>query len=337
MTISASGILEKLASTITQSNDLEELVRPFLEILEEVTGLESTYLTRIDRGEGLQHIVFAHNTKTQRLNISEGLTVDWADTLCKRALDEHRPFSDDVSECWADSQAARDLGIRTYLSVPIRIGEGELFGTLCGASGARVHVSSESERLLALLAKLIARQLERDLLLEQLKKENIAYSRQALLDPLTGIPNRRALLQELKRSLANSLRSGQALNLAFIDLDGFKSINDQYGHDEGDRFLIQIAQRLTSNVRSGDFLARYGGDEFIVFGPVSETDPERARRAFRERLEQATVGTFDLNGESFFYQGASVGVVTSNNEDRDCEALVARGDHEMYRVKKSRR
>lgn len=336
MTMSANGILDRLAVTVTESTNIEGLVRPFLEILEEVTGLESTYLTRIDQVAGLQHILFSHNTKTQLLNIPEGLSVDWEDTLCKRALDEKRPFSDNVAECWGDSEAARALGIGTYLSEPIRIGEGQLYGTLCGASGSRVNVSPEAGRLLSMLAKLIARQLERDLLIEQLQRENLVYSQQALSDPLTGIPNRRALLQELTRGLAYSRRSGKALHLAFIDLDGFKAINDRYGHDEGDRFLIQIAQRLTAEMRDSDFVARYGGDEFVVFGPASAPDLEESRQVIRKRLEKLTAGTFNLNGEDILYPGASVGVVTSNADERDCEALIARADHEMYLVKQSR-
>lgn len=337
MTKSMGGILDRLATTISNSNDLEELVRPFLEILQEVTGLESTYLTRIDEGQGLQHILFAHNTRTQRLEIPEGLSVDWKDTLCKRALDEQRPFSDEVASCWGDSQAAANLGITTYLSEPVRVGDGELFGTLCGASGSRVHVSVEARRLLAMLAKLIARQLERDRLMDQLQSENLAYSRQALSDPLTGIPNRRALMQELGRSLAGAARTGVPIYLAFIDLDGFKAINDDHGHDAGDRFLIQVAQKLSQGLRDCDSVGRHGGDEFLVFGPVGPSDLEESRQAIHRRLEELTTGIFYLNGEEFFYPGASIGVVTSFAEERDCEEIIARADSAMYRVKKSRR
>lgn len=337
MTANISSVLDKLATTISDSTDLEDLVRPFLEILEEVTGLESTYLTRIDEVEGLQHILFARNTKSQQLEIPEGLSVDWADTLCKRALDEQRPFSDDVASCWGDSKAAKALGISTYLSEPVRVGEGELFGTLCGASSSRIDVDAESRRLLSMLARLIARQLERDRLMARLQKENLAYSQQALLDPLTGIPNRRALMQELARALANARRSGIPLHLAFIDLDHFKRINDDFGHDAGDRFLIQIAQRLAAGLRDGDFVARYGGDEFLVFGPAYAVDLENSEKRFRERLEELTSGLFLLNDDDFSYAGPSAGVVTSATDESKAEALIARADAVMYQVKQSRR
>lgn len=336
MTADLSGVLDRLAVTISDSTGLEELVRPFLDILEDVTGLESTYLTRIDEAESLQHIVFSHNTKTQRLNIPEGLSVDWADTLCKRALDEQIPFSDDVANCWGDSQAARELGISTYLSEPVRVGEGELFGTLCGASGSRVLVTAEARRLLSMLAKLIARQIERDRLLERLQKENLAYSQQALTDPLTGIPNRRALMQELARALAGARRAAAPLQLAFIDLDGFKKINDRYGHDAGDRFLMQFAQKLTGGLRGSDFVARHGGDEFVVFGPGAGAELDDCREAVLKRLEEITTGTYRLVDEDIYYAGPSIGVVTSLPGEADPAEFIARADAVMYRVKKSR-
>lgn len=330
-------ILNRLAETINGSNDLEQLVRPFLEILEEVTGLESTYLTRVDKAEGLQHILFARNTQVRKFEIPEGLAVEWEDTLCKRALDEQRPYSDDVDSCWGDSQAAKALGIRTYLSEPVRIGDGELFGTLCGASGSSLGVSVEARRLLTMLAKLIARQLERDSLMEKLERENIAFSQQALLDPLTGIPNRRALMQELARALAGAQRTGISLFVAFIDLDGFKSINDLYGHDAGDRFLIQFTQKLKDGLRDADFISRYGGDEFVAFGPANASDLDEGRQLFCERLRELTAGTYLLNGEEFWYPGASVGVVTSAADEKDSETLIARADSAMYLIKKARR
>lgn len=337
MKVQSDEILEKLAITIADSNDLEQLVRPFLELLEEITGLESTYLTRIDEAEGLQHILFARNTQAQKFEIPEGLSVPWEDTLCKRALDEQRPYSDDVAGCWGDSQAAKALGIRTYLSEPIRIGEGKLFGTLCGASGSSIGVSIEARRMLSMLARIIARQLERDFLMEKLERENLVLSHQALLDPLTGVPNRRALMQELARALAGAQRTGTSLFVAFIDLDGFKSINDQYGHDAGDRFLIQFAQKLKSGLRDADFISRYGGDEFVVFGPANTSNLDEDRLLFGERLRQLTAGTFMLNEHEYFYPGASVGVVTSRAYEKDNESLLARADAAMYCIKKSRR
>ena len=329
------AILDKLATVVAETDDVESLVRPLLDLLEAVTGLESTYVTAIDLINSTQHIIFARNIK--ELTIPEGLSVPWDDTLCKRALEEGRAYTDDVAACWGDSDAARLLGITTYLSTPIRVGSNELYGTLCGASASRVPVSAEARRLLTMFATLIARQIERERLLAQLRQENKIYSEHALLDPLTGVANRRALTRELERALANARRSGTEIHVAFIDLDGFKAINDQRGHDAGDRFLMQIASALHSGMRDGDFVARHGGDEFVFFGMAGSDDHPQSRRVLQSRLENLTRGSFTLGEQRIDYAGASVGVVTSTAQREDCESLIARADAAMYAVKRQRR
>lgn len=328
-------LLNKLASVVSESDDLESLVRPLLELLEAITGLESTYLTTIDLELNVQQVVFSRNT--QALNIPEGLKVPWGDTLCKRALDEGRGYVDDVPGCWGDSGAARELGITTYLSEPVHVAAGELYGTLCGASRSKVHVQSETRRVLQMFSQLIARQVERERLLAQLKDENREYKRHALSDPLTGIPNRRALTSELDRALANADRAKSAVHVAFIDLDRFKAINDKYGHDAGDRFLIAIARTLLGGMRNGDFVARYGGDEFVVFGPAMSASYEVSRAAIRDRIERLTAGRFFIGSHTIDYAGASVGVVTSNPGERDAQSVLSRADAAMYETKEARR
>ena len=110
-------LIVQLADSITDAHSLEQLVRPLLALLESATGLESTYMTAIDEAAGLQHVLYARNSSS--LQIPEGLSVPWGDTLCKRALEEDRSYSDDVAERWGDSGAARELGIATYASTPI--------------------------------------------------------------------------------------------------------------------------------------------------------------------------------------------------------------------------
>lgn len=188
-----------------------------------------------------------------------------------------------------------------------------------------------------MFAKLIAHQLERDQLIARLKTENEIFSEHAMQDPLTGIPNRRSVALELKRALANASRQKQLVHVGFIDLDGFKAINDQYGHDAGDRFLIEIARRMTGGMRDGDFIARYGGDEFVFFSSGMPTAADRERGAIQHRLQQLTRGIFCIGVESLEYAGASVGVVTSDAQDVDSEALISRADTAMYEDKAKRR
>lgn len=328
-------VLNRLAAAVTEDGDLESLVRSLLELLEAVTGLESTYLTSIDIESGIQKILFARNSS--QLRIPEGLEVPWGDTLCKRALDEGVGYTNDVPGRWSDSAAARALGLTTYISEPVCVGNDELYGTLCGASKQNVEVSEEARRLLAMFSSLIARQLERDKLLETLRREHHTLREYALSDPLTGIANRRAMEEELKRAMANADRSNGAVHLAFIDLDGFKSINDVYGHDAGDRFLIEISKALKAGLREGDFVARIGGDEFVVFGNAYSEDHEGSRRAIQARLEELTRGRFNVGCTDIEYSGASVGVVTTEPGERSPSTVLARADESMYQVKRARR
>ncbi len=338
-TASASPAAElsvlQLADTVAQAHSLEQLVRPLLGLLEEVTGLDSTYLTTIDDSAGVQHVLYSRNS--QRLQIPEGLSVPWDDTLCKRALDEERPYTDDVAGCWGDSDAARVLGIATYASTPVRTSDGEIYGTLCAASDLRKSMTHGSDRVMHLFAQLIGQQVDRERTLYQLRQANDALSVSALTDSVTGLPNRRALMEELARRLARSDREHSALLVAFVDLDGFKAINDVHGHDAGDQFLRRIGAALKHAARAGDFSARLGGDEFVVLASAPAGEGLFAIETLCERLQQATTARFDLSDAvSIDYAGPSIGAVLAPGQ-ASAEEVLALADAAMYAVKRRRK
>lgn len=331
-------LLSQLSSSVTSARTLEDLTRPMLEMLEAVTGLESTYLTRIDSSQGLQHILYARNA--QQLQIPEGLAVPWDDTLCKRALDEGRVYTDNVAECWGDSAAARELGIQTYVSTPVRTESGGLYGTLCAASAGSKPVPPSTFNLLGLFARLIGHQVEREQLVRQLSEANAELAAHASTDALTGLPNRRALLQELRRMLAQGEREGRNVLVAFVDLDGFKPINDLHGHETGDEFLATMARRLQGALRAGNLLARLGGDEFVAAGlgpAVGGDDAPAAAQALGHRLAAATAGEIRLGRVTLSYEGASVGAVAVDPRSASPEEALRQADAAMYAVKRARR
>ncbi|MDI9239571.1 sensor domain-containing diguanylate cyclase [Lysobacter sp. LF1] len=324
-----------IAESVASARTLEELVRPLLEVLEAVTGMESTYLTSVDEAAGVQRIVYARNTR--QMQIPERLCVPWNDTLCKRALDEERMYTDDVAGCWGDSDAARALGIQTYVSTPVRLEDGTLYGTLCAASAQPMPLADDAQRALRMFSRLIGQQIERERLLGRLQEANAALAASALADAVTGLPNRRALMQEMTRRIAHCQRAHEALVVAFLDLDGFKAINDRHGHDVGDRFLASIGRALSGALRADDFAARLGGDEFVVVGTVAHAEGEHAIDAFRDRLARCTRARFALGEVTLDYDGASVGVVVAADDCADAETLIARADAAMYAVKRARR
>lgn len=331
------NLIDQLSVTVTSARTLEELTRPMLEMLESVTGMESTYLTTVDLQNSVQQILYARNAGTMQL--PEGLTVPWGDTLCKRALDAKLPFANDVDQRWGDSAAARALGIQTYLSTPVRKTDGALYGTLCAASAARHELPAKAQRMLALFSTLIAQQVEREELLQKLLHANARLTALATTDPLTQLANRRALKQELQRLLALGVRQGTPVLVAFIDLDGFKAINDTHGHDAGDQFLVALADRLRAVQRKEDLVARWGGDEFVLIGLGPERPEElpAAREALQQRVLQATVGEYRLDKIRLHYPGASVGVLGVLPGTQDVDAALQAADALMYGVKQARR
>jgi diguanylate cyclase len=330
-------LIDQLSQSVTTARNVEGLTRPLLEMLEAVMGLESTYLTTIDLEAGVQHVLYARNT--QQMQIPEGLTAPWSDTLCKRALDEGRMFTNDVAGCWGDSEAAAALGLQTYVSAPVHTSGGALYGTLCAASTSRHETTPQARRVLLLFARLIGQQVEREQLMRQLLAANERLAAHATTDALTGLPNRRALMQALTRQLAQGARRYATVLVAFLDLDGFKGINDRHGHEAGDQFLAAVAQRLQGALRAEDFVARLGGDEFVLIGPgpAPGNAVEPARRAFTQRIAEATAGRFDCAGAAIDYAGASVGAIAVAPHSLTAEAALREADRAMYAAKRARK
>lgn len=330
-------VLAEITASVTRARSLEELTRPLLQMLQQVTGLESTYLTTVDPATGLQRVLFADNS--QALQIPEGAVGPWDEALCKRAIEDGRPYTDDAQTDFGDNRAVRELGLQTYISTPLHTGEGQLYGTLCAASTARRPVSAQAGQVLQLFAGLIQQQVAREQLLVQLQKANAELLTQAMTDPLTGLLNRRALMDELVRQLATARRAGHWLLVAAVDLDGFKQVNDEHGHDAGDALLRGVTLALRKALRGGDVLARMGGDEFVAVGLGPERDADGAAAAvlWQQRLAASTVGHYAAGARVIAYAGASVGVVCVDPRTGDAEQALREADAAMYRVKAERR
>jgi diguanylate cyclase (GGDEF)-like protein len=153
----------------------------------------------------------------------------------------------------------------------------------------------------------------------------------ALHDPLTSLPNRALLLDRLAVALARRVRQGTALGVIFIDLDDFKLVNDEHGHGVGDELLVSIAQRLQREVRDGDTVARYGGDEFVVL--CEDLASEHTAEPLALRLGASIAQPLTAGGRLLTIQ-ASIGVVVEDDPAADPEELLARADAEMYRHKR---
>ncbi|MGB0066258.1 MAG: EAL domain-containing protein, partial [Terracidiphilus sp.] len=155
---------------------------------------------------------------------------------------------------------------------------------------------------------------------------------QATIDDLTGLPNRRVLADQLSQSMARARREQHMLGLLYIDLDGFKLVNDSFGHAAGDRLLVEVGQRLSSRVRQSDTLARIGGDEFtvILHSIRSRDDAQRAAESVLESL----VNPFHVEGHEITI-GASIGISIFPDANSDNDNLLQQADSAMYSAKRN--
>jgi diguanylate cyclase (GGDEF)-like protein len=214
-----------------------------------------------------------------------------------------------------------ESGVRTALAVPLHE-HGAVVGALVvGSTDAdRVFPASQREMLVSFAE-------QASVALAAAKTANSI--RHAFNDSLTGLPNRALLLDRLEVALGRAEREDQPVSVLFLDLDGFKVVNDSLGHVAGDRLLIDVARRLNGCLRRGDTAARIGGDEFaIVLGDLG--DPDRAPLV-AERVIAALGEPFTVLGREVFVS-ASIGVAYGRS---DAESLLRNADVAMYRAKRS--
>jgi diguanylate cyclase (GGDEF)-like protein len=154
----------------------------------------------------------------------------------------------------------------------------------------------------------------------------------SLHDPLTRLANRRLYEDRLSLAFAEARRSGRGFALLLLDLDDFKSVNDEFGHAAGDTLLRLVAERLQRALRATDLLARVGGDEFIVIlsGTATRTDA----RVSAARLQAALREPFDVGGRRLRVE-ASIGAVVHPADGRDAAALERAADRAMYAAKRA--
>jgi diguanylate cyclase (GGDEF)-like protein len=158
---------------------------------------------------------------------------------------------------------------------------------------------------------------------------------QARQDSLTGLLNRRFLLDLAEREFQRAQRYRTTLAVAMLDLDGFKAVNDRFGHAAGDKVLQEVARCLAESVRAVDMVGRYGGDEFLLVLPdTSENTAQRIAARLQEQIETLAL---DVGGEPVSL-GLSAGVAVAHSAAADSlDSLIALADAEMYRVKAARR
>jgi diguanylate cyclase (GGDEF)-like protein len=157
-------------------------------------------------------------------------------------------------------------------------------------------------------------------------------------DPLTHLANRRLISEHLGKIIASCVRHKDHAVVLLLDLDGFKLVNDNHGHEAGDAVLIAIAERLQSTVRSEDVVGRLGGDEFVVLVHRLGSDEQVAHgkaMVVAQKLIDSINKPVDFNGKTL-HVGASIGIRLIGFEKLDTETAISEADNAMYRAKKAK-
>jgi diguanylate cyclase (GGDEF)-like protein len=165
--------------------------------------------------------------------------------------------------------------------------------------------------------------------LHRLRRHTAALTHRALHDALTGLPNRELFFDRVEQALARARRRTVPLAVLFVDLDGFKQVNDVHGHEAGDAVLVEAGDRLRALVRTADTVARYGGDEFTVLAEA--VGDVKASQHLGERIADELSRPYPGG----LAVGASVGIAfTANPAATTPDGLIRRADHAMYRSKR---
>ena len=162
----------------------------------------------------------------------------------------------------------------------------------------------------------------------QARAEHLAFH-----DALTGLPNRLLLADRIRQAIASATRAQRSVAVCYLDLDGFKQVNDSHGHDAGDALLVEVGRRIGSMLRAGDTAARVGGDEFVVV--LGLLEPDGGWRHVLERLIQAIQVPVLLDDGATARVGTSIGVAIAPDDGTEPSVLLAKADQTMLRAKRA--
>jgi diguanylate cyclase len=300
--------------------DVDEVMRVITERSQQMTDAGGGVVELVEGQEVVYRAASGIVANSQ--TIGHGLTTSLSG-LCLRDAQPLRCVDTETDDR-VDREACRRLGVRSMIVVPL-VHNGAPRGVLKVVSGMVDHFGSEDLDLLQLMAGFIATALAN-------ASAHGMETHRSLHDYLTGLPNRDLLTDRLEQALIRSARERTSVGVFFIDLDGFKAVNDAHGHAAGDRLLVSVARELSDLLRANDTIARLGGDEFVL---VCEAEDEWVAEIIRGRIATA-VGRAAETDSAFAAATASVGDAWSAPGQRSALELMAAADAAMYLAKHNR-
>ncbi len=329
------AVLEGLTTTLMSFDEAAERVLAYLRA---IIPLGFWSISQYDAEKDRQ--VYLH-LGDNVYGLRQGGHHAWSDSFCQHmvtgAAPRIAPDAMSIPE-YAGAAVSQLIDIGAYVGIPIRAGDGHLFGTICGLDPAIQHADLvQHEPLLHLLATLLGQILAAERLQAQAEEREATLRWRAFHDELTGLPNRALFNDRLSHALDLHQRDLRPLAVLTLDVDDFKAVNDTFGHAGGDELLVRLAERLRGAVRSGDTLARLGGDEFaVLFEPGANEENVAAPAAVADRILEA-LGVPFLIGVRRIDVGVSVGIaqVEPGSASANATALLTHADVALYAAKRA--
>lgn len=316
--------LYELARDFSSSLNLEETLSLFTRKIREFVPFDTCVVYLFDEkteSAKAAHVEGKHGAVFLRHEIRLGEGATGLVLKTREAMKDFDPAID-----LDEFESVHDPSFRTMTALPL-LAEEKLIGAVSLYSSELVAYGEEHLRLLETISRIASDAISKS-------RRHAEAENHALTDPMTGLPNARSLHHQFEKEVARAARTGSSFQLLMLDLDGFKAVNDTFGHKIGDVMLAEIGRIIGGQLRDYDFLARYAGDEFVAVIP--ETASYDVLDLCR-RIEQA-VGEFALSvGDEEARVGVSVGAASFPQAGETFDQLLIAADKGMYAVKSQRK
>ena len=314
------GALYETSLRLSRSTTIDEVLDIVLRASVQMTSAERGVLWRLE-SDGSFSLAAFHEVPSE---ILRERPADVRDSVSADIVASGQAVI--VADIWQDPRwTFREVlpMVRSMAGVPVR-SEGVFYGTLVVAHSRVSFFRHEHVRHLEVLAAQAATTLARAQAFEE-------AHRLAITDELTGFYNSRYFTGRVQQEVQRAARYGHPLSLVMIDSDSLKNVNDRFGHDEGNRYLVELAQIIREKVRATDIVARFGGDEFLVLMPETEL---AAAVSTADRIRVAAARAFGPGAQEPIEVHVSGGIASYPATARDHEELFRQADHALYVAKR---